>query len=127
MLVTRDILSVVPRDDKNAKPLILIEGHKSQLRLPFLQCINTPNNYWVLCIGVPYGMTLWRVIDSKEQNGSFNIALTKAKQDLLDIKFKKNNEDQFLKPINLTPLINKAWNASFDRKNKNLYAIVDRG
>ena len=25
------------------------------------------------------------------------------------------------------PLINKAWNASFARKNKNLQAIADRG
>ena len=35
-------------------------------------------------------------------------------------------EDQYLKPADLMPLINKAWNASFARKNKNLQAIADR-
>ncbi len=36
-------------------------------------------------------------------------------------------EDQCLKPTDLMPLINKAWNVSFARRNKNLQAIVDRG
>ena len=36
-------------------------------------------------------------------------------------------EDQYLKPTDLMPLINKAWNASFARRNKNLQAIADRG
>ena len=34
-------------------------------------------------------------------------------------------EDQYLKPTSLMPLINKAWNASFARKNKNVQAIAD--
>jgi len=127
MLATLDVLNVIPRDDNNAKPFFLIDGHNSRLQLPFLEYINTPKDHWVVCLGVPYGTALWQVGDSKEQNGSFNIALTKAKQDLLDFKLKKMTEDQYLKPTDLMPLINKAWNASFARKNKNLQAIADRG
>ena len=127
MLATLDLLNVIPRDDKNVKPFLLIDGHNSRLQLPFLEYINTPKDHWVVCLGVPYGTALWQVGDSKEQNGSFNIALTKAKQDLLDFKLKKMTEDQYLKPTDLMPLINKAWNASFARKHKNLQAIADRG
>ena len=72
-------------------------------------------------------MALWQVGDLKEQNDSFNIALTKAKQDLLDFKLKKMTEDQYLKPTDLMPLINKEWNASFARKNKNPQAVADKG
>ena len=127
MLATLDVLNVIPRDDTNIKPFLLIDGHKSRLELPFLEYINTPKDHWVVCLGVPYGTALWQVGDSKEQNGSFNIALTKAKQDLLDFKLTKMTQDQYLKPTDLMPLINKAWNASFARKNKNLQAIADRG
>ena len=71
-----------------------------------------------MCLGVPYGTALWQVGDSKAQNGSFHIALTKAKQDLLDFKLKKMTEDQYLKPTDLMPLVNKAWNASFQGEIK---------
>lgn len=77
MLSTLDVLNVIPRDD-NIKPLLLIDGHKSRLEIPFLEYINTPTDHWVVCLGVPYGTALWQVGDSKEQNGSFNIAMTKA-------------------------------------------------
>ena len=39
-----------------------------------------------MCIGVPYGTALWQIGDSKEQNGSFNMAITKAKDHLLEYK-----------------------------------------
>ena len=71
-----------------------------------------------MCLGVPYGTALWQVGDSKEQNGSFNIAMTKAKQELLDFKTRKMTQEVCLKPTDLMPLINKAWNASFAQKAK---------
>ncbi len=54
-------------------------------------------------LGVPYGTALWQVGDSKMQNGSFNIALLKANQDLLDSKLKKMTEDQYLKSTDHMP------------------------
>ena len=126
MLATLDVLSIIPRDD-NIKPFLLIDGHKSRLEIPFLEYINTPTDHWVVCLGVPYGTALWQVGDSKEQNGSFNIAMTRAKQDLLDFKMRKMTDEVCLKPTDLMPLINRAWNASFARKQKNQQAIADRG
>ena len=122
MLATLDVLQVIPRDD-NIKPFLLIDGHKSRLETPFLEYINTPTDHWVVCLGVPYGTALWQVGDSKEQNGSFNIALTKAKKELLDFKMRKMTDDASLKPTDLMPLINTAWNANFPRQSKNQNAI----
>ena len=87
-------------------------------KVPFLENINTPTDHWVVCLGVPYDTALWQVGDSKEQNGSFNIAMTKAKQDLLDFKMRKMAPEVCSKPTDLMPLINKAWNASFAQKAK---------
>ena len=124
-LSTLDVMKVIPRND-NVKPFLLLDGHGSRLELPFLNYINTPEDHWVVCLGVPYGTALWQVGDSKEQNGAFNIAFTKAKQDLLKFKIKKMT-DSSLRPTDLIPLINIAWNASFARKDTNKKAIAARG
>ena len=42
----------------DVKPFLLFDGHQSRLGLTFLQYINTPSDYWVVCIGVPYGTAL---------------------------------------------------------------------
>ena len=76
---TNDALNIFPRTNA-VKPFLLLDGHQSRLGLPFLQYINTPCDYWVVCIGVPYGTALWQVGDSKEQNRSFDIALGKAQK-----------------------------------------------
>ena len=85
MLQTLDQMDAIPRSD-NAKPFILLDGHCSRLEMPFWKYVNTPADNWIACIGVPYGTALWQVGDSKEQNGSFNMAMTKAKQNLLELK-----------------------------------------
>ena len=97
------------------------------MKLPFLKYINTPTDHWVVCIGVPYGTALWQVGDSKEQNRSFNIAMTKAKQELLEYKTRYTFENPTLQPTDIIPLINKAWKQSFARVEKNRNAIADRG
>ena len=125
MLQTLDMLGVIPREE-NIKPFLLLDGHGSRLEVPFLQYINTPTDHWVVCIGVPYGTALWQVGDSKEQNGSFNIAMNQAKQDLLSYKEEKCMEGTLL-PTDLMPLINKAWSKSFARVDKNKKAIAERG
>ena len=85
------MMNVVPRDD-GIKPFLLLDGHGSRLELPFLKYINTPEDHWVVCLGVPYGTALWQVGDSKEQNGSFNVSFAQAKQDLLQYKIKKDDQ-----------------------------------
>ena len=126
MLKTLDFLDVIPRDGKRI-PFLLIDGHGSRLELPFLNYINTPTDHWVVCIGVPYGTALWQVGDSKEQNGSFNMAMSKAKQELLEFKTRHTFENPTLQPTDLIPLINKAWKQSFARVDKNRNAISSRG
>jgi len=76
---------------------------------------------------VPYGTALWQVGDSKEQNGSFNIAMTKSKQELLEKKDELGLYDDGLVDTDLMPLINKSWSQSFARVNKNRNALADRG
>ena len=57
-LTTLDVLNVIPRND-NLKPFLLLDGHGSRLEMPFLQYINNPEDHWVVCLGVPYGIALW--------------------------------------------------------------------
>ena len=92
-----------------------------------LEYINTPIDHRVVCLGVRYGTALWQAGDSKEQNGSFNIAMTKARQDLSDFKMRRMTEDVRLKTTDRIPLINKAWKGSFARKAKKQQVIADRG
>lgn len=125
-LSTLDIMGVIDRSS-NKKPFLLLDGHGSRLEMPFLKYINTPEDYWVVCLGVPYGTALWQVGDSKEQNGSFNIAFARAKQDLLQFKINKMTQDSSLRPTDLMPLINIAWERSFARVEQNKRAIVERG
>ena len=75
---TLDHFKVFNRDD-GAKPFILLDGHQSRIELPFLEYVNDPAHPWCACIGVPYGIDLWQVGDSEEQNGTFNMESTKAK------------------------------------------------
>ena len=126
MLQTIDALNLFPREN-NLRPFLLLDGHRSRLELPFLQYINTPKDHWVVCIGVPYGTAYWQVGDSKEQNGSFNIAITQAKQDLLETKDTLGLYDEGIVDTDLMPIINSAWKRSFGRVDKNRNAICDRG
>ena len=80
-----------------------------------------------MCIGVPYGTAYWQVGDSKEQNGSFNIAITQAKQDLLETNDTLGLYDEGIVDTDLMPIINSAWKRSFGRIDKNKNAISDRG
>ena len=65
--------------------------------------------------------------DSKEQNGSFNIAITQAKQDLLEKKDALGLYDEGIVDTDLMPIVNSAWKRSFGRVEKNRNAISDRG
>ncbi len=60
-------------------PFLLLDGHGRRFEFPFLTYITNPDHPWKVYIGVPYGTSLWQVANSKEQNGSFTIALSKIK------------------------------------------------
>ena len=125
MLKTLDQLEVIPRDE-NVKPLILLDGHQSR-QLPFLKYVNDPEDHWIACIGLPYGTALWQVGDSKEQNGSFNMAMTREKRKLLELKDSVGLQNDGIIDTDLMPLINRAWVESFARVDKNRNAISNRG
>ena len=124
-LKTLDSLKVFPRND-GVSPFLLLDGHSSRLQPPFLQYINTPVDHYVTCIGVPYGTALWQVGDSKEQNGSFNMAMTSEKRNLVNKKEQMSLPGKLV-ATDIMPLINRAWARSFARKEKNQVAIADRG
>ena len=66
-----------------------------------------------LCVGVPYRTSLWHVADSKQQNGSYKIALFRAKKKLLDAKMNYMIDPLTLDPIDIVSKFNIAWAASF--------------
>ena len=70
------ILNIVERYG-NQKLFLFLDIHSSCFEIPFLKYINTPEDHWVVCLGVPYGTALWQVGDSEEQNEP-------AKKKLLD-------------------------------------------
>ena len=73
----------------------------------------------------PYSTALWQVGDLKEQNGSFNINMTKEKAALVARKGASLMKAD-IKPTNLVPLINRAWEKSFARveKTKRQFVIL---
>ena len=124
-LKTLDELRAFPRDD-DVSPFLLLDGHPSRLQAPFLKYINSPEDHYVTCIGVPYGTALWQVGDSKEQNGSFNMAMTLEKRTLVQKKEKMSLPGKLV-ATDIIPLINRTWAKSFARKDKNRVAIAARG
>ena len=108
-------------------PFLLLDGHGSRFELPFLTYITNPDHPWKVCIGVPYGTSLWQVADSKEQNGSFKIALSKIKKELLSKRLNLMMNKPTLLPTDIVPIVNFAWDRSFTRIGLNKKAIADRG
>ena len=66
------------------KPFLLLDGYHSLFEIPFLEYVTNQDHPLMVCIGVPYGTSLWQVADSKEHNGSFKIAIAKAKKKMLE-------------------------------------------
>ena len=122
---TLDTLSVFDRSE-GRKPFLLLDGHGSRFALNFVQYVTDPLHEWAVCIGVPYGTSLWQVGDSSEQNGSYKIELARAKNELIKKKSKKQMK-LTIEPYEIIPLINSAWSKSFARPLSNRKAIAARG
>ena len=122
-----DDLQLFPRDDPNVKPFLLLDGHGSRLELPFLSYVNNEEHPWVVCIGVPYGTSYWQVGDSTEQNGSYKMAITKAKTELVLKKQRCCWENARVETYEIVVVVNAAWEKSFARVEQNKKAIAARG
>ena len=70
-------------NDPYLRLFALLDGHRSRIKYNFLDYVKNKEHLWVVCFWVPYGTTTWQVGNSKEQNGSFNMALGNAKSQLV--------------------------------------------
>jgi hypothetical protein len=89
-----------------------------------LKYINNQQHLWTVCLGVPNSTYIWQVADSSEQNGSYKIALAKAKAKYLTFKAANN---QCFVPTDIFPLIKVAWDKSFNQKTVARSAVLQRG
>ena len=121
-----DELQIFDRS-KGVSPFFLLDGHGSRFELPFLEYINNSQHKWCVCIGVPYGTSMWQVGDSKEQNGAFKIHLSKFKRQLMQRRQAHNIGFATIDTTDIVPMINYAWAHSFANVKGNKKAICDRG
>jgi hypothetical protein len=123
MLETMEQQKIVNQNDGKL-PALLLDGHQSRVRLPFLKNVSDDAHRWKVCLGVPYGTHLWQVGDSKKQNGAFKTAIYKAKRDYL--RFWYINNQKFV-PTDIVTLVNTAWDKSFAKVQSSRSAIMATG
>ena len=82
---------------------------------------------WMICFGVPYGTNLWQVGDSKQQNGSYKMSMTKHKDEIVKRKLTKLWSKPQFKETDIIPAVNSSWNESFARVSSNQDAISKKG
>ena len=131
-IILRDALATMDHHDlfersSNRMPFLLLDGHHSRFELPFLEYVTNADHPWMICIGVPYGTSLWQVADSKEQNGSYKIAIAKAKKQLLEKRLDMYLDSPGIYATDIMIIVNNAWEQSFARIDLNKKAISDRG
>ena len=108
-------------------PFVLLDGHQSRFDLEFLEYINNPSHKWNVCLGVPYGTSLWQVADSSEQNGLFKMMLNEKKSEIFQHRLSTFTQKLHLIRTDIIPLVNYAWPPAFTNKVNNLKAIKERG
>jgi hypothetical protein len=107
-------------------PFLLLNGHGSRFKLPFLEYITNKDHEWKACIGVPSSTSYWQVGDSMEKNMCFKMALVTAKFELVD---KKENSGLVgtIEKTGIVGLVGCAWNQSFAWVASNQKAVVELG
>jgi hypothetical protein len=80
----------------------------------------------MVCIGVPYGMNLWQVGDSMQQNGAYKSTL-KPKKSLLLQKKQEMRLGFRIDCHDIAGLVHHAWEHSFARTESNRRATAERG
>jgi len=127
MLKWIDDIGVYPREKNGPTPFLLLDGHGYRLELPFLQYVNDPAHKWIVCIGVPNGTSVWQVGDSNEQNGSYKMYCSQYKKMITSKRFTMGIFKLNLTRTDIIPIVNFAWEKSFNRVDTNLKAIRERG
>jgi hypothetical protein len=86
MLKRMDVSECFDRSD-GIDPFLLIDGHGSRFKLPFVEYIHGDygSNVW---IRVPYDTSLWQVGDRKQQNGQYKNNSKEDEEKLLPMKTK---------------------------------------
>ena len=120
-----DELNLFQRNE-SLKPFVLLDGHSSRFDLEFVKYIRDDEHRWSVCIGLPYGMHIWQVGDSPQQNGSFKFHQNAMKEKILEEKKALNLTTVFC-PTDIIPIVNYAWDRSFARTESNKTAIIERG
>ena len=111
---TMDHFKLFPRRN-GIKPFALLDAHGSRVERPFLEYINSSEHEWVVTIGTPYGTAYWQVGDSKEQNGSYKMALTRAKFDLMKEKGRYGMQ-QTIDPTDIIKLLTQPGTIASNEK-----------
>jgi hypothetical protein len=114
-------------DRSNGKNhFLLCEGYISRFEEPFLEYTLESNRPWTCCIGGPYGMFVWQLGDSAEQNGTFNIESKKENAETVRCKIIASLPAT-LERSDIVRIVNIVWQKSFARVDTNLKAISERG
>jgi hypothetical protein len=103
-----------------------LDGHSTRFDLKFLEYINDEKHKWSVCIGIPYGTSLWQVGDSAYQNSQFKVRVRVKKEKILEARSVKQMAME-ITPTDIIPIVNYAWHGSFDNVVTNKKAILDRG
>jgi hypothetical protein len=106
-------------------PFILLDGHGSRFELPFVEYIHGDKE-WTVCIGVPYGTSLWQVGDSKQQNCQYKDKSKEGKERIVTMKTKHGLRFTIIKQ-DIMWIFCYALEKSFARVDTNKYAIAERG
>lgn len=88
--------------------------------------VNDGKYRWSILIGILYGMALWQVGDSVQQNGMFKVWLSKCKEHLMQIWESMNSELEIV-PTDIIPLVIYVWDCSFLNIVTNKLAILESG
>jgi hypothetical protein len=81
MLQTIDKLNIF-NNSTGLSPFLLLDGHDSYFELAFLKYIYSLKSNLEICIRLPYGTSYRQDKNSREENGSFKMALFRSKQEL---------------------------------------------
>ena len=124
-----DDRGVFPRLDKNPTPFLLLDGHDSQSKVPFLSYMNDPKHKWIVCIDCHNVTSLWQVRDCSEQNGCFEIYCGEHNRKMTSRRIEMGMYKLNLVRTNVIPIVNAAWKSLLQRQIQILkqYTIKDGG
>ena len=108
-------------------PFVLLDGHQSRFELEFLKYVNGSDHKWNVCIGVPYGTSLWQVGDSNQQNGKFKILVSKKKREIFERRMNSFCQHLHLMRTDIMIIVRETWHYAFCDTISNKHAISERG